>query len=123
MKRRTAIRLGLAGFLAGSLAVAAPVSASAFWPGTVIKVAYNDVLNLRKWPGSSSRIIGIAGPGQRVSLTGRCKDIKTNQSFQIDGPQSAKQKYAWMKRANVWCQVMTNSAGLGWARGSFIWPE
>ncbi|WP_417416975.1 hypothetical protein [Hoeflea sp.] len=56
-------------------------------------------------------------------MTGRCKNIVTNVSFRIDGYGSAAWKYAQMKRAYVWCQVMTDDAELGWARGKYIWPE
>lgn len=105
------------------LGLATPALASAFWPGTVVGVASNDVLNIRKWPGQSSKIIAIAPPGGALSLTGRCKNIVTNVSFRIDGPEAPKKKHALMKKTNVWCQVMTSGAGLGWARGSFIWPQ
>jgi hypothetical protein len=109
--------------VAALLTFAVPALAGAFWPGTVVGVASNDVLNIRKWPGASSKIIAVGLPGGALSLTGRCKDIKTNRSFQIDGPGTAAQKHARMKKANVWCQVMTPSAGLGWARGAFVWPQ
>jgi len=108
---------------AALLAFAAPALAGAFWPGTVVGVASNDVLNIRKWPGASSKIIAIAPPNGALSLTGRCKNIKTNVSFQIDGPETAAKKHGWMKKPNVWCQVMTPSAGQGWVRGSFVWPQ
>ena len=44
----------IAAFLAISTVTA---GASAFWHGTVYNVAYNDVLNVRKWPSAQSRII------------------------------------------------------------------
>jgi hypothetical protein len=109
--------------LAMLIGIATPALAGSFLPGTVVGVASNDVLNIRKWPGVSSKIIAVAPPSGALSLTGRCKDIKTNVSFQIDGPGTAAKKHGLMKKANVWCQVMTPSAGLGWARGAFIWPQ
>jgi hypothetical protein len=109
--------------VAALLAFAAPALAGAFWQGTVVGVASNDVLKIRKWPGTSSKIIAVVPPGGALSLAGRCEDIKTNRSFQIDGPETTAQKHAQMKKANVWCQVMTPSAGLGWARGTFVWPQ
>lgn len=103
---------------------AAPSSiASAFWPGEVIGIAHNDVLNIRLWPSNSSQIIDGYNNGQPISMTGRCKNIVTNVSFRIDAGGSANWKYSKMKKANVWCQVMTDTAQLGWARGKFIWPE
>ncbi|OCW57586.1 SH3 domain-containing protein [Hoeflea olei] len=100
-----------------------PALASAFTAGTVTAIAPDDVLNIRKWPSAQSQVIDAYGPGEPISLTGRCKTITTNVSFRIDGHGSAEWKYARMKKANVWCQVMTNDAELGWARGKYIWPE
>lgn len=105
-----------------SLTLAGAAMGSAFWPGTVVGVAANDVLNIRKWPSAQSKIIGIAQNGAVLSLTGRCKNIATNASFQIDGPGKPAKKHAAMKAPNVWCQVMTDDAGPGWVRGRFIWP-
>lgn len=106
-----------------AFAVATPALASAFWAGTVIGVAANDELNIRKWPASHSQVVDSIDNGDNVSLTGRCKNTSTNVSFQIDGPQSAASKYKKMKKTNVWCQVMSPSAELGWVRGKFVWPQ
>jgi hypothetical protein len=102
---------------------AAPALGSAFWAGTVINVAASDELNLRKWPASYSQVIGSYDNGDKLSLTGRCKNTSTNVSFYIDGPQSASWKYNKMKKANVWCQAMSSSAQLGWVRGKYVWPN
>jgi uncharacterized protein YgiM (DUF1202 family) len=109
--------------LAIAIAVATPALASAFWPGTVIGVAANDELNIRKWPASYSQVIDSIDNGDNVSLTGRCKNTSTNVSFYIDGSQSATWKFSKMKKSNVWCQVMSPSAQLGWVRGKFVWPQ
>lgn len=114
-------RLALAAFAVTMLA--APSFASAFWHGTVVDVANWDVLNVRKWPSTSSRIIDAYDNGNDVSLTGRCKNIVTNVSFAIDGGQSPAWKHVRMSAPNVWCQVMTPSAKLGWVRGKFVWPD
>lgn len=106
-----------------AIAAAAPAFASAFWGGTVINVAANDELNIRKWPASYSQVIDSLDNGDNVSLTGRCKNTSTNASFYIDGPQSVNWKYNKMKKTNVWCQVMSPSAQLGWVRGKFVWPQ
>jgi hypothetical protein len=106
-----------------TLAFTAPAFASAFWAGTVINVASSDELNVRKWPSSHSRIIDSYDNGDNVSLTGRCKNTATNVSFYIDGPQSANWKYGKMAKSNVWCQVMSPTAELGWVRGKFVWPN
>lgn len=100
-----------------------PAMSSAFTAGTVTAIAPDDVLNIRKWPSAASQIIDAYVLNAPISLTGRCKNIVTNVSFQIDGGGSANWKYSEMKKANVWCQVMTNDAELGWARGKYIWPE
>ncbi|PWV99015.1 hypothetical protein DFR52_104306 [Hoeflea marina] len=113
--------------LAVSAAVAslgpAPAVASAFTAGTVTAIAPDDALNIRKWPSAGSQVIDAYALNAPISLTGRCKNIVTNISFRVDGWGSAQVKYDTMKRANVWCQVMTNDAQLGWARGKYIWPE
>ena len=106
-----------------SIAVAMPAAASAFWAGTVINLAPTDTLKIRKWPSASSRIIDAYAEGANISMTGRCKNIVTNASFRVDLGGSANWKYSKMKKPNVWCQVMTDGAELGWARGRFIWPE
>ncbi len=100
-----------------------PAISSAFTAGTVTAIAPDDGLNIRKWPGANSAIIDVYLLNEPISLTGRCKNIVTNVSFRIDGPGSVEGKYAKMKKANVWCQVMTDAADRGWARGTYIWPE
>lgn len=108
-----------------SFAVALPVTAtaSAFWGGTVINVPRHDSLKVRKWPSASSRIIDAYRRNEPISLTGRCKNIVTNASFRVDAGGSAGWKYSRMEKPNVWCQVMTNDAELGWVRGKYVWPE
>lgn len=106
-----------------TLLSASIILASTFWGGTVINVAGNDILKVRKWPSSTSQVVGTYANGANISLTGRCKNPATNQSFAVDAGGSANWKYSKMKKYNVWCQVMTDSAQLGWARGKFIWPE
>ena len=103
--------------------VAAPAAASAFWPGTVINISPTDTLKVRKWPAATSQIIDAYASGANISMTGRCKNIVTNVSFRVDAGGSANWKYSRMKKPNVWCQVMTDSAQLGWARDKYIWPE
>lgn len=105
------------------LAAAVPASASAFVGGTVVNVPRHDKLFIRKWPAASSRIIDAHRRGEMISLTGRCKNIVTNVSFRIDGNGSSGRRYAKMEAPNVWCQVMTDDAQLGWARGKYIWPQ
>jgi hypothetical protein len=116
-------------FITGALALsivagaALPAAASAFWGGTVINIAPTDTLKIRKWPSASSQIIDAYADGANISMIGRCKNIVTNVSFRVDAGGSANWKYSKMKKPNVWCQVMTDDAKLGWARGKFIWPE
>jgi hypothetical protein len=105
------------------LAISGPVMASAFWPGTVIGIGATDTLKVRKWPASTSQIVDAYALNANISLTGRCKNIVTNASFRIDAGGSANWKYSKMKKANVWCQTMTEDAALGWVRGRYVWPE
>jgi uncharacterized protein YraI len=104
-------------------AVGMPAIASAFWPGTVIGAPASDPLNIRAWPSTSSTVIATATNGTPLSLTGRCKIITTNVSFRIDGGGSAAFKYNRMKKPNVWCQLVTSSGQVAWARGKNIWPS
>ena len=120
---KPSIRISLAVAAAVFAAATAPAMSSAFTAGTVTAIAPDDALNIRKWPGSNSQIIDAYQLNEKISLTGRCKNIVTNLSFRIDGYGSVGWKYEQMKRAYVWCQVMTNDAELGWARGKYIWPE
>ena len=106
-----------------SIAVATPATASVFWGGTVINISRHDTLKIRKWPSASSQVIDAYSRNEPISLTGRCKNIITNVSFRIDAGGSAGWKYSRMEKPNVWCQVMTDGAEAGWARGRFIWPE
>jgi len=121
MKSTVHAMLALAAALASTATV--PAMASAFTAGTVIAIAPDDALNIRKWPAANSQIIDAYGLDEPISLTGRCKNIVTNVSFRIDGFGSVNWKYMRMKKAHVWCQVMTDDAELGWARGKYIWPE
>ncbi|MDF1607593.1 hypothetical protein PZ897_05335 [Hoeflea sp. YIM 152468] len=100
-----------------------PAQSSAFTTGTIIAIAPDDALNIRKWPAAYSKIIDAYGLNEAISLTGRCKNIVTNVSFRIDDYGSVNWKYSQMKKASVWCQVMTDDAQLGWARGKYIWPQ
>jgi hypothetical protein len=105
------------------LAATLPAIASAFWNGTVIGAPRNDPLNIRAWPATSSRVIETATNGDSLQLTGRCKSMTTNVSFRIDGGGSPAFKYNRMKKANVWCQLITTSGDVAWARGRNIWPD
>lgn len=106
-----------------TFATAGTALASAFWPGTVINIPSWDGLNVRAWPASTSQVIDVYEKGDRVSLTGRCKNTYSNLSFRIDAGGSAKWKYSRMAAASVWCQVMSPSDHIGWVRGKYVWPE
>ena len=103
--------------------MASPALASVFWGGTVIKVADWDVLNVRAWPASTSRVLDTYDNGDLVSLTGRCKNVYSNISFRVDAGGSAKWKYSKMSAANVWCQIVSPNSQVGWVRGKFVWPQ
>jgi len=119
----SSIRIIVALAAASIAATTVPAQSSAFTAGTITAIAPDDALNIRKWPSAQSQIIDAYMLNESISMTGRCKNIVTNVSFRIDGYGSAGWKYAQMKKAYVWCQVMTNNAELGWARGKYIWPE
>lgn len=121
MKSSIRIILALAAAAIGT--TSAPAISSAFTAGTITAIAPDDALNIRKWPSAQSQIIDAYDLNRPISLTGRCKNIVTNISFRIDGAGSSEWKYSRMKKSNVWCQVMTDDAELGWARGKYIWPE
>lgn len=122
MNRKSRIALALTALVL-AVSGAAPASSSAFTAGTITAIAPDDVLNIRKWPSAQSMVIDAYELNRPISMTGRCKNIITNVSFRIDGGEPAGLKYSWMKAAHVWCQVMTDDAELGWARGKYIWPE
>ena len=120
---KSSIKVLLAAAAAVVASVPIPAMSSAFTAGTITAIAPDDALNIRKWPSVNSQIIDAYRLNEPISLTGRCKDITTNVSFRIDGRGSSRRHYRMMKAANVWCQVMTNDAETGWARGKYIWPE
>lgn len=103
--------------------LATPALASAFWGGTVINVADDDVLYLRKWPAATSQVVGTYDDGDNISLTGRCKNTVSNVSFRVDAGGSTNWKYSKMRKSNVWCQAMSGTGRLGWVRGKYVWPE
>ncbi|MDX1294575.1 MAG: hypothetical protein R3265_17285 [Hyphomonas sp.] len=120
---KSSIRIILALAAAVASVQSAPAWSSAFTAGSITAIAPDDVLNIRKWPSAQSQIIDAYELDRPISLTGRCKNIVTNVSFRIDDGGSAGWNYSRMKKAYVWCQVMTDDAELGWARGKYIWPE
>ena len=105
----------------------APAFASAFWGGTVKNLPAGDHLNIRKWPSATSQVSGVYSNGERLSMTGRCKNINTGISFRIDGPGTPLQKYNKMRRPYVWCQIWHETTpgnyGSGWGRGRYMWPQ
>ena len=108
--------VGLAMAAAGLLA--APALSSAFWGATVINVAYNDVLNARRWPSPSSRVVGVYNNGDHVSLTGKCRSVSGGWSVNLDDAPSWPVRRAWVKKH--WCEVYHNDGGIGWVRGKFV---
>ena len=105
----------------------APAFASAFWGGTVKNLPAGDHLNIRKWPSPSSQVSGVYRNGERLSMTGRCKNINTGISFRIDGPGTPLQKYNKMRASYVWCQIRheptPGNFASGWGRGRYMWPQ
>ena len=116
----------LCGVLLSAVAVTsqiAPALASAFVGGTVIMAPASDPLNARAWPSTSSAVQRTYTNGDMLSLTGTCKNIATNVSFNIN-----YSSYWKMKKPYVWCKIwheVPNGSGIykiGWVRGKFVHP-
>lgn len=116
-------RFAVAALAAASLvATVAPSVSSAFFGWRVSGVAKGDLLNVRAYPSSGSRILVGYPNGTRLSLTGRC----TN-GINLDdlGGQSA-----WHQQQEVrysWCEAWLDPDGdgefrNGWVYGRYIKP-
>lgn len=102
---------------------ASTAMASAFIGGTVIMAPASNPLNARAWPSTASAVKRTYVNGDMLSLTGTCKNIATNVTFNINYTS-----YWKMKKAYVWCKIwheVPNGSGIykfGWVRGKFVHP-
>ena len=117
-------KAALAAVLVATTALTASVtSASAeFFGWQVTNVANWDVLNVRKWPASYSRILVGYPNGTPLSLTGKCtNNLNINQ---INGLAPATQVQHVRYR---WCEIWVDPLGngnfeTGWVYGKYIRP-
>lgn len=105
------------------LAPAAAAQASAFVAWQVTNVPWGDVLNVRKYPASTSQLQGAYPNGTVLSMTGRCTggvDL-----FAIQNQPHWKQRQAVRYR---WCEIWHDPAQngnfrTGWVYGKYITPH
>jgi hypothetical protein len=110
-------------FAAASFALPSAGLASTFVAWSVTGVPKGDLLNVRAYPSSGSRIQVGYPSGTTLSMTGRC-------TGGID-LHNAQRHPAWKQRSLVrheWCQVWHDPAGsgdfqAGWVYGRYISPR
>lgn len=104
-------------FLAGR------VEAAVFAPWQVTDVAFGDVLNVRKYPASTSQKQAAYPNGTVLQMTGRCTGGPPDL-FDISQWSDAAQRQAVRYR---WCEVWHDPAQngnfvTGWVYGKYIRP-
>jgi len=123
MKTTSKLMLVLAAMTFNFVADAAVGNASAFHAWQVSDVAWNDTLNVRKYPSGKSQKLTSYQNGVSLQMTGKCTD---NLSLdQVSGQPGWLQKQAVRYR---WCEVWVNPAGddaytSGWVYGKYISPN
>jgi hypothetical protein len=101
---------------------AASSLASTFVAWEVTGISSNDVLMVRAYPSSSSRILVGYPNGVMLSMTGRCTgDVRVDE---IGGLTDAQQRAVVR---SVWCEVWLDPYGSGefrngWVFGRYIRP-
>jgi hypothetical protein len=118
---RTRIAAGL--IAVGSIAALAPFGwASVFVAWRVADVAANDLLNVRAWPSSQSRVLVGYPNGTVLSMTGRCTGgVRLDEIQRLPG---------WKQRQVAryqWCEIWLDPHGTGefrngWVYGRYIRP-
>jgi hypothetical protein len=115
--------LALAATVASLLALAPSNGrAAALFGWEAADVPASDLLNVRAFPKSSSRVLVGYPNGTALSLTGRCIGLKLDA---INGLPAAKQRAAVRQR---WCEVWLDPTGsgvfqTGWVDGRYIRPR
>jgi hypothetical protein len=120
IKRIIAIALIATAGFAGSVAAG---TASAFVAWRVADVSSNDVLMVRAYPSSSSRILVGYPTGVMLSMTGRCTD-----DIRLDEIQGYDRDEQRDIVSQSWCEVWLDPYGTdefrnGWVFGRFIEPN
>lgn len=106
----------------GLFATAAPSLGSAFVAWRITGISVDDLLNVRAYPSSSSRILVGYPNGGMLSMTGRCTG-----GVRLDEMQGQP---AWRQRQAVryqWCEAWLDPSGNGewrngWVYGRYIRP-
>ena len=104
------------------LAFLPPAASSTFVAWRVSGVAANDLLNVRAFPASSSKILVGYPSGTTLSMTGKCTGgVRLDQ---IQNQPASKQRQ--MVRS-VWCEAWLDPKGngefrTGWVYGRYIRP-
>ena len=112
-----------AALLIATTCAVAPVSANTFAAWEVSNVSWDDVLNVRAWPASTSAIRAGYPNGTPLSMTGRCMngvDLKNIAGL----PRHLQVKQV----RHTWCEVWhdpsgTNNWQTGWVYGRYIAPQ
>jgi hypothetical protein len=108
--------------MAAASLVSLPADASTFFAWRVVDVARNDVLNVRAYPASTSRILVGYPNGTPLSLVGRCTGgVNVGNINHLP---------AWKQRRivrHVWCAIWLDPTGNGnfregWVYGRYIRP-
>lgn len=105
-----------------TLVTASAGQASTFFAWRVANVEAGDLLNVRAYPSSSSRILVGYTNGTRLSMTGRCTG-----GVHMDDMNGSPR---WQQREAVryqWCETWLDPAGNGefrngWVYGRYIRP-
>ncbi|MEM1376994.1 MAG: SH3 domain-containing protein [Pseudomonadota bacterium] len=108
MKRTATFTAALA-VLAGLAAVPSASNASAFVAWEVTGVAWNDTLNIRRWPASHSQKRAAVPNGTVLQMTGKCKDAP-HLLHQISGMHPTTQRQVVRYK---WCEIYHSPANNG----------
>lgn len=116
------VLISLAVVTAGLASKVEVASASTFVAWEVSGVAWNDVLNARAWPSSSSAVRAGYPNGTRLQMTGRCMNGVDLQRI----ARWSAQRQSNAVRA-TWCQIWHDPQQNGrwqggWVYGKFIRP-
>jgi hypothetical protein len=113
--------LGRLAAVGGLALLASAATASTFFGWQVTDVPASDVLNIRAYPSSGSRVLVGYPNGTPLSLTGRCIGLSLDA---INGKAHWQQRQAVRSR---WCEVVVETPGTGevrtgWVYGRYIRP-
>lgn len=94
---------------------------------TVVGVAANDTLNIRKGPASSYALISRIKPGEAgVTATGRVAWAKGQCTTTCSGAEGGLNDigrsiaFACKSKGQIWYEVKRSTGAVGWASGKFL---